>query len=128
MTAEALPKPRPDRLEALRRLKDGRLANRAIYIWTWVRADFRRWWIHTLNPPPLGTWWAARTPARIPDGSVHLTWTWRIDHWATGAPLAALSIVTFLAAAGLRWISAHPARRWTFLPLAVAALLWLLVA
>lgn len=106
--------------------RDGRTVAAGSKAWRAVSGDFPRWWLHTTNPPALGVWIAARQPRRTPRDDVRLTWAWRVDHWTTGMPLAAISILLFLAAAGMRWIACHPARRWAFLILSVAtAALWL---
>jgi hypothetical protein len=83
-----------------------------------ARSDWSRWWLRTCSPPSVSDWWAARTPRRVPDDADRLRVAWWVDFWLTGLPLAALSIVLFLTAAGVRWVAVHPARRWAFLTLA----------
>lgn len=91
-----------------------------------VRADWGRWWLRTVDPPALDVWWAARLPHRVPDDNDRLRAAWRIDFALTGSLLAGVSVLLFLAAAGLRWTACHPARRWTFLVLLAATVaFWL---
>ncbi len=94
---------------------------------TTVRADLGRWWLTTATPPSLTGWLAAHEPARVPGDDRVLRAAWRVDHWVTGLPLAAVSTVLFCAAAGVRWVACHPARRWLFLVLAAGCgtYLWL---
>ncbi len=92
-----------------------------------VRTDLGRWWLTTATPPSLTMWLANHTPTRVPGDDRALSWAWRVDHWVTGLPLAAASTALFCAAAALRWVACHPARRWLFLTLAAVCgtYLWL---
>lgn len=86
-------------------------------IWKTVRADARESWVATTTPPTLAEWAKSTKPDtdRVPGGSPAIYGAWRVDNLLTGGLLAALSILLFLGAAGIRWCAAHPVRRWALL-------------
>lgn len=116
------------RLEAT--LGDVKALHTAGRVWSVVVADARSWWLVAAEPPSLSAWLAAQSPAerRVPAGSGLLRGLWIVHNWTFGALVAAVSIVLFLAAAGLRWLAGHPARFWMAVAMASALIAWVALA
>jgi hypothetical protein len=98
-------------------------------IWQTVASDARGWWLVAAAPPSLSGWLASQSPAakRIPDGNWLLRGLWLGHNWTFGVATTALSVVLFLAAAGLRWLG-HPVRFWTAVAVASALVIWVAFA
>ncbi len=95
-----------------------------------LTGDLRGAWFTVAEPPTLMDWVAGPTTTvtRVPDNNGPLRWAWTVDNWTTGLIFVTASTCLFTAAASLRWLACHPARRWAALLLTCAVATYLLLA
>lgn len=92
-----------------------------------VAQDVRRAWLVAAEPPSLADWVkATKPPATVPDSPL-LRVGWYFDAWVTALIFRSVSVVLFLLAGAMAYVSNHPARRVAFLLISAALITyWLL--